>query len=312
MHGLAENTLRQSPLLAANLTVRHRLTEASNLHYPGQRDERATRWRGMSRSEHIDVAHALVHQLGAHLDGYALTGGEPALNRPALMELVDYLATAPVREFWLETNATVISGPMLEDLREAGLRLIRVHLPSREPRAYARALSIPVSDAEEHLARVEATVNTAIELGIHVSVDLPIVRGVNDNADNLLGFAPWYDRGLPLTVVQLEHGSRPRDPLELLQSLGARPLALDEGEHLYELCHDSRCITLAARPRQTTHGTTSLHVAADGRVHAETHDPSPLAFEPPSSANDSLDEPAPDTLRVVSPELPWGRIAAGF
>ncbi|MET0411460.1 MAG: radical SAM protein [Polyangiaceae bacterium] len=315
--------MRPIQRLATRVVVRHRVTEANNLHYPGQRDDSAPLWRGMSRSEHVDVAHALVQSLGASLDGYALSGGEPTLNRPALLELVGYLASTSVGSFWLETNATVLSGPLLEDLGEAGLRRLRVHIPTREPRAYARAMGVSERSATEHLARVEATVNTAINLGIHVAIDVPILRGLNDDADTLLGFASWHDRGVPLTLVQLDHSSHARDPLDLLQSLDARPAAANDGEHepCYELCHDSRCISLSAVSRRHAERSEStLHVSADGRVRSETHDASPESSQAPvSSAPLSTTlpreevEPVPPTLRVVSPALPWTqRLAVGF
>jgi pyruvate-formate lyase-activating enzyme len=310
MQGPARRLVRPSPLLAARVIVRHRLTEASNLHYPGQRDESAPLWRGMGRSEHVDVAHALVQNLGAGLDGYALTGGEPTLNRPALLELVHYLASAPVRSFWLETNATLLSGPMLDDLREAGLRQLRVHIPTREPRAYARAMGVSERSAAEHLARVEASVSTAIDLGLHVAIDVPVLRGLNDDPDTLLGFAGWHDRGLPLTLVQLERSSHARDPLELLRSLDARPAASSDGAHepLYELCHDSRCIGMSAvRRRHCQRSESTLHVSADGRVRSETHDASPESSQAPPSTSLPREElePAPPTLRVVAPAPPW-------
>lgn len=330
MQATARKLVRPVQRLAARVSVRHHVTEASNLYYPGQRAESAPLWRGMGRSEHVDVAHALVQSLGAGLEGYALSGGEPTLNRPALLELVHYLASTTLRSFWLETNATRISGPMLEDLREAGLGQMRIHAPARDARTYARAFGISERDAAEHLARVEATVNTAIDLGIYVAIDVPILRGINDDADTLLGFAPWYDRGLPLTLVQLEHCRQARDPLDLLQSLAARPTARNDGEH-YDLCHDSRCITLSAvRRRHAERSESLLHLGADGRVRSETLGASPessqapLSQAPPSQAplsqvplSTTLPreevEPVPPTLRVVSPPLPWDqRMAVGF
>ena len=319
MQATARRLVRPIQRLAARVAVRHSVTEASNLYYPGQRAESAPLWRGMGRTEHVDVAHALVQSVGTGLESYALGGGEPTLNRPALLELVHYLASAAVRSFWLETNATRISGPLLEDLREAGLRQMRIHAPARDARTYARAFGIAERDAAEHLARVEATVDTAIEVGIYVAVDVPVLRGINDDADTLLGFAPWYDRGLPLTLVQLEHSSHARDPLDLLQSIAARPCARNDGDH-YELCHDSRCITLAAvRRRRAEHCESTLHLSADGRVRSETHETSPESSprSSPAPASTTLPreelEPVPPTLRVVSPSLPWNqRMAVGF
>jgi molybdenum cofactor biosynthesis enzyme MoaA len=314
MQGPARRVVRPIQRLATRVVVRHHVTDASNLQYPGQRKESAPLWRGMSRGEHVDVAHALVQSLGASLDGYALGGGEPTLNRPALLELVGYLASASVRSFWLETNATVLSGPLLEELGEAGLRQLRIHVPTREPRAYARVMGVSEPSAAEHLVRVEATVTTAIELGLHVAIDVPILRGLNDDADTLLGFASWHDRGLPLTLVQLEPASHARDPLELLQSLDARPSARSDGAR-YELCHDSRCISLSAVPRRHAERSESiLHVSADGRVRSETPDTTSRSHEPPSDTVPLDDhEPAPPTLRVVAPTLPWPqRLAAGF
>ena len=104
MQATARKPVRPLQQLAARVSVRHHVTEASNLYYPGQRAESAPLWRGMGRSEHVDVAHALVQSLGAGLEGYALSGGEPTLNRPALLELVHYLASAALRSFWLRTR----------------------------------------------------------------------------------------------------------------------------------------------------------------------------------------------------------------
>jgi len=258
-----------------------------------------------------------VQCLGSRLDGYVLTGGEPTLNRAALLALVGFLATAAVPSFSLETNATVISGPLLDDLHETGLRRLSVLMPSRNPSAYTSAMGFSERDGAERLARAETIVDTALAFGMTVDVRVPLLRGVNDDADTLLSYAPWIDRGAQLKLVPGERSlsSSACDPLELLRMLGARATSHEQrGEQQHQLCHDSRCIEVTAQRDLDRARESTLHVSADGCVRADVHAASPELHLLGSLAThiDEL-EAGPPTLRVV-PQLAWSQplAAVGF
>lgn len=294
------------------VTVRHRLTDASNARHPMPGPEGRRR---VGHARHLELAESLVQCLGSRLDCYVLTGGEPTLNRAALLALVGYLASAAVPAFSLETNATVISGPLLDDLHETGLRRLSVLMPSRNPGAYTSAMGFSERDGAERLARAEAIVDTALAFGMTVDVRVPLLRGVNDDADTLLSYAPWIDRGAELKLVPADRSpsSAACDPLELLQLLGARATSHEQGgEQQHQLCHDSRCIEVTAQRNVDREST--LHVSADGCVRADVHAASPELHLLGSLAThiDEL-EAGPPTLRVV-PQIAWSQplAAVGF
>ncbi len=129
----------------------------------------------MTRQEINALAKLFVEQYG--ITKIRLTGGEP-LMRPDVIDIVRDMAALPVK-FGLTTNAMRLH-LFLDDLIAASLKNINISLDTFDAERF-RILS-----RREGHERVLTNIEQAIDKGLHVKLNMVVMRGVND--DELLRF----------------------------------------------------------------------------------------------------------------------------
>jgi cyclic pyranopterin phosphate synthase len=151
---------------------------------------------------------------------FRITGGEPLLH-PRVVELVRYLASLPIDDLALTTNATRLrdlAGP----LRDAGLRRLTVSLDSLDAARFSRITR------GGKLGGVLAGVDAALSAGFdELKTNTVVVRGHNE--DELPALTRWaWERGIVprfIEIMRVGEGARlPPSSLvgygEMLASLG--------------------------------------------------------------------------------------------
>jgi cyclic pyranopterin phosphate synthase len=110
-----------------------------------------------------------------------LTGGEP-LRRKGVAHLIEAInAIEKIEDISLTTNGVDL-GPMVEELRDAGLRRINVSLDSLKPERFAFITCVDAFD------RVISGIEAARDAGLNpVKINTVIIKGFND--DEILDFA---------------------------------------------------------------------------------------------------------------------------
>lgn len=144
----------------------------------------------MTRMEIATIARLFVERFG--ITKVRITGGEPLL-RPDVVDIVRDMQALGVK-VGLTTNATALH-QHLDGLIDAGLRSINVSLDTLDA---DRFRTIARRDGWD---RVWSNVGLAQERGLHVKVNMVVVRGVND--DEVLRFAE-LTRDRPLHVRYIE------------------------------------------------------------------------------------------------------------
>ncbi|HQV37690.1 MAG TPA: GTP 3',8-cyclase MoaA [Flavobacteriales bacterium] len=144
----------------------------------------------MTREEIRTLAKLFVEQYG--ITKIRLTGGEP-LMRPDVVDLVRDMAQLPVK-LGLTTNATRLH-LFLDQLISAGLKSVNISLDTFDAERF-RTLS-----RRDGHDRVLANIEQAIDRGLHVKLNMVVMRGVND--DELLRFTE-LTRDRPVHVRFIE------------------------------------------------------------------------------------------------------------
>lgn len=144
----------------------------------------------MTREEIRTLAKLFVEQYG--ITKIRLTGGEP-LMRPDVVDLVRDMAQLPVK-LGLTTNATRLH-LFLDQLISAGLKSVNISLDTFDAERF-RTLS-----RRDGHDRVLANIEEAIDRGLHVKLNMVVMRGVND--DELLRFTE-LTRDRPVHVRFIE------------------------------------------------------------------------------------------------------------
>ncbi|MGB6047152.1 MAG: GTP 3',8-cyclase MoaA [Flavobacteriales bacterium] len=129
----------------------------------------------MTREEIRTLAKLFVEKYG--INKIRLTGGEP-LMRPDVVDIVRDMAALPVK-LGLTTNAMRLH-LFLDDLIGSGLKSLNISLDTFDAERF-RTLS-----RREGHDRVLANIEQAIDRGLHVKLNMVVMRGVND--DELLRF----------------------------------------------------------------------------------------------------------------------------
>lgn len=109
-----------------------------------------------------------------------LTGGEP-LVRPDVVDIVQDLAALPVK-LGLSTNGTRLH-LFLDRLVDAGLKHLNISLDTFDAERFKQ-----LSRRDGH-AQVLANIQQAIDRGLHVKVNMVVMRGIND--DEVTDFMEW-------------------------------------------------------------------------------------------------------------------------
>lgn len=144
----------------------------------------------MTREEIRTLATLFVEQYG--ITKLRLTGGEP-LMRPDVVEIVRDMAKLPVK-LGVTTNAMRLH-LFLDQLIDAGLKSINISLDTFDAERF-RALS-----RREGHGRVLANIEQAIHRGLHVKLNMVVMRGVND--DELLRFVELTrDRNVHVRFIE--------------------------------------------------------------------------------------------------------------
>ena len=144
----------------------------------------------MTREEIRTLAKLFVEQYG--ITKIRLTGGEP-LMRPDVVDLVRDMAQLPVK-LGLTTNATRLH-LFLDQLISAGLKSVNISLDTFDAERF-RTLS-----RRDGHDRVLANIEEGIDRGLHVKLNMVVMRGVND--DELLRFTE-LTRDRPVHVRFIE------------------------------------------------------------------------------------------------------------
>ena len=129
----------------------------------------------MTREEIRTLATLFVEQYG--ITKLRLTGGEP-LMRLDVVDIVRDMAALPVK-LGLTTNAMRLH-LFIDDLIAAGLKSLNISLDTFDAERF-RTLS-----RRDGHDRVLANIEQAIDKGLHVKLNMVVMRGVND--DELLRF----------------------------------------------------------------------------------------------------------------------------
>lgn len=144
----------------------------------------------MTREEIHTLAKLFVEKYG--ITKIRLTGGEP-LMRPDVVEIVRDMTALPVK-LGLSTNAMRLH-LFVDDLIAAGLKSVNISLDTFEAERF-RALS-----RREGHDRVVANIEQALDKGLHVKLNMVVMRGVND--DELLRFVELTrDRNVHVRFIE--------------------------------------------------------------------------------------------------------------
>lgn len=144
----------------------------------------------MTREEIRTLATLFVEQYG--ITKLRLTGGEP-LMRPDVVDIVRDMAKLPVK-LGLTTNAMRLH-LFLDELIAAGLKSLNISLDTFDAERF-RTLS-----RREGHDRVLANIEQALDKGLHVKLNMVVMRGVND--DELLRFVELTrDRNVHVRFIE--------------------------------------------------------------------------------------------------------------
>ncbi len=144
----------------------------------------------MTREEIHTLAKLFVEQYG--ITKIRLTGGEP-LMRPDVVDIVRDMALLPVK-LGLTTNAMRLH-LFLGDLISAGLKSVNISLDTFDAERF-RTLS-----RRDGHDRVLMNIEEAIDRGLHVKLNMVVMRGVND--DELLRFTELTrDRNVHVRFIE--------------------------------------------------------------------------------------------------------------
>ena len=129
-----------------------------------------------------EVARIKGKGLEAHLDGQ----GEPLIY-PFRIELVQALREHPhVSIISMQSNGTLLTDKLVEELAEAGLDRVNLSIHSLDPEKAKMLMGMKSYDLEHVLEMTEALVNA----GIDVLIAPVIIFGINDNeAEAFIEFA---------------------------------------------------------------------------------------------------------------------------
>ncbi len=144
--------------------------------------------------------------LAAGVRRVRITGGEPLLH-PDVVEMVGFLATQPLDDLALTTNATQLTR-LAAPLRRAGLRRVNISLDSLDADRFC-ALT-----RGGRLASVLAGVDAAIAAGFdEIKINAVVVRGENDDELEALTQWAWARNLTPrfLEVMAVGEGARLQD-----------------------------------------------------------------------------------------------------
>jgi cyclic pyranopterin phosphate synthase len=129
----------------------------------------------MTREEIATLAHLFIEKYG--ITKIRFTGGEP-LMRPDVIDIVRDMAKLPVK-LGLTTNGMRLH-LFLDDLIAAGLKSLNISLDTFDAERFRK-----LSRREGH-DQILANIEQAIDKGLHVKLNMVVMRGVND--DELLRF----------------------------------------------------------------------------------------------------------------------------
>ena len=137
---------------------------------------------------------SIFHSLG--IDKLRFTGGEPTVNKH-LVDLIAHARSLPSMRSIGVTSNGVMLGAQVKNLAAAGLTHVNISLDTLDP---AKFESIVRRD-RKLLHRVLSSVYTSLAHGLHVKLNVVLMRGVNDSeAQNFLQLA----KEVPLDIRFIE------------------------------------------------------------------------------------------------------------
>jgi GTP 3',8-cyclase len=203
-----------------------------------------------------------------------LTGGEPLLHKD-VVEVVRALATLPIEDLALTTNATRLSA-LAEPLYAAGLQRVNVSLDTLDAQKFLRMTR--GGDLRRVLAGIDAAARARLA---PIKLNAVVVRGEND--DELEEIVRWsWARGIVprfLEVMAIGEGAKLMDRVVPVSEMRARlaPLLANEAPAREHDRGPARYVTARNDPRLRVgfiSGTTDtyckgcdrLRVASDGTL----------------------------------------------
>jgi GTP 3',8-cyclase len=126
------------------------------------------------------------------VDKIRLTGGEPLVRKDA-EEIIHSLGQLPV-QLTLTTNGVRLHH-FLPQLKEAGVHSLNISLDTLDAEKFA------LVTRRDHFKQVWQNINAAITGGIHVKVNMVVMKGMNEN--EILDFVKWT-KNTPVHVRFIE------------------------------------------------------------------------------------------------------------
>ena len=133
--------------------------------------------RLMQQDEIVELAKIFVQQ---GVTKIRLTGGEPLVRKDAA-GIILALSKLPVK-LTITTNATRLHA-FMDVLQQAGISSINISLDTLEPEKFQ------LITRTDQYRRVMDNIQLAIDKGIHVKVNMVVMKGLNDNEIN--HFIAW-------------------------------------------------------------------------------------------------------------------------
>jgi GTP 3',8-cyclase len=203
-----------------------------------------------------------------------LTGGEPLLHKD-IVRVVEYLATLPLDDVAMTTNATRLT-KLAQPLRAAGLRRVNVSLDSLDAARFKRMTRGGRLDV------VLRGIDAALAAGFdEVKLNAVIVKGENDA--EIEGLVRWsWDRGIVprlLEVMAVGEGANLQDRVVTAHEMQARLAHLlvpgdparekDRGPARYKIAREDagkRVGFISGTSDTYCKGCDRLRVASDGML----------------------------------------------
>ena len=157
--------------------------------------------------------------VGLGVDKIRLTGGEPLVRKDA-MQIIQSISKLPVN-LTLTTNGVQLNhfiGPLLQ----AGVRSLNISLDTLQEEKFL------LITRRNHFRQVKQNIDAAINAGLHVKVNVVVMKGINE--EEITEFVAWT-KYTPVHVRFIEfmpfdgnawHNSKVVTLQEILQSIEAR------------------------------------------------------------------------------------------
>ncbi|MBN1162407.1 radical SAM protein [Patescibacteria group bacterium] len=186
----------------------------------------------------ISLMEEVVNIVGSNNISYAITGGEPTLRKDLLIKMVKRLNDLDIEDIWLNTNGFLLNSEYLDELKDAGLKHVKITISSMDFLKYAKAIGYQgnISWAKKALKKVLYNTDCCIENGLKVDINIPLQERINDSYEDLEPYFNFSKRGVLVKVLVLEPSGwkgfpkrenyiPPIDVHDFLKSMGGKKIS---------------------------------------------------------------------------------------